>query len=613
MGDALDRARPAPKVGRGAKHDEQRELPMLPAGCPVKPLGKSGQLCYYLDEAGQMIALSPRDHGKLHIQNLFGRRGGLVHDYWPRFGAPDKATGEPKVTGWMPEKAAEILMSAAAHAGMFDPQGKVRGRGAWRDVGGELILHCGDKVYRGGLPSGMGWEDPDLIDGYVYPTAPAMPRPDPGPCDHSAGSELLNLLRCWYWERDKIDPYLLLGYIVAAPFGGALDWRPHVWVTGDSACGKSTLEKKLLQWLFEGASLRTHQATEAAIRQVLGNQTLPVFFDELEAEANNDRAQKVIALARLASSEGVIFRGGSDHRATEFTARSCFYFSSILLPAMSPQDRNRMAILELKAVPAGAREPMIDRQRILELGKQLRRRVVDQWPRYDETLSAYRSALGRSGHKGRSQDQFGTLLAFADLVLYDGGPGSSRDGDIDGSALDHWGEALAATTLAETSGNVSDSELACEFLTGCMLQLRGGDEPEPFSRLLERALGRRGAQQIDVDKARTTLENHGLRLVTPIAPVEAGKDWGARDPQLGEPIYLAIASNHEALARLFRDQNWAKGVWSQTFGRVIWHDAKFPDSPPLTAIKRVQVRFAGKGRKATLVPIGALLDAEGGE
>jgi hypothetical protein len=96
---------------------------------------------------------------------------------------------------------------------------------------------------------------------------------------------------------------------------------------------------------------------------VLGKQTLPVFFDELEAEANNDRAQRVIKLARLASSEGVIFKGGSDHRATEFVARSCFYFTSILMPHMLSQDRNRMAILELKPIPNKAREPMLDRPR----------------------------------------------------------------------------------------------------------------------------------------------------------------------------------------------------------------------------------------------------------
>jgi hypothetical protein len=417
---AVERARPAPRVGRGRKEEEQRELPWLPAGCPVKPLGKSGQLCHYLDEQGQLISLNPRDHGKTHIQSLFGRRSGLVHEYWPRFGKPDKDTGEPTVTGWMPEKAAEILQAACAHAGLFDLQGKVRGRGAWRGPAGELVIHHGDKIYRSGGVLDRPWEDPDLIDGYVYPTAPAMPRPDPSHVDDQPGVEILKLLRCWHWERDKIDPYLALGFIAHAPFGGACDWRSHLWVTGDSATGKSTLEKKLLAPIFDGLSLRTHDATEASIRQILGKQTLPVFFDELEAEANSDRGLRVIKLARLASSEGVIFRGGSDHQATEFVARSCFYFTSILMPAMLAQDRNRMAILELKPIPRGAREPMLERAKIVELGAQLRRRVIDQWERFDATLAAYRRALAAVGHSGRSADQFGTLLAFADLLLYDG-------------------------------------------------------------------------------------------------------------------------------------------------------------------------------------------------
>jgi hypothetical protein len=585
---AIEAARPAPRVGRRGKEEEQIEMPLLPAGCPIKPLGKSGQVCHYLDEQGQLISLPPRDHGKTHIQSLFGRRSGLVHEYWPRYGKPDKQTGEPTVTGWMPELAAEILQAACAHAGLFDLQGKVRGRGAWRSAEGELIIHHGDKVYRAGSAPGFAWEDPDLIDGYVYPTAPAMPRPDVAPVDDSAGVFLLSLLRSWYWERPKIDPYLLLGFIAAAPFGGALDWRPHVWTTGDSATGKSTLEKKLLAPLFEGLSLRTHDATEASIRQVLGKQTLPVFFDELEAEANNDRALRVIKLARLASSEGVIFRGGSDHHATEFVARSCFYFTSILLPPMLTQDRNRMAVLELKAIPDSAREPMLERSRMLELGKQLRRRVIDQWDRYDATLSAYRRVLvTQGGHSGRSADQFGTLLAFADLLLYDGP-------EPEPEVLADWADMLKASDLAETADNRSDAEEAIEFLTGFPLQLRGGDEPQPISRFIERGLGKgRGGLDPDGDiaRARATIENHGLKLV------KLTDKGGAAEPKAGEiPTHLAIANSHEALARLFRDKRWAQGVWSQTFARV-------PG-----AVRRVQVRYSGdKGRKATLVPIAALL------
>lgn len=595
VGQALDAARPAPRVGKGKKDDGQRELPLLPAGCPVVPCGKTGQLCHYLDEAGQLVSLKPgTEHGRGHIENLFGRQSHLLatEAYWPKYSAKVDNEGNRIIDGFKAEVAARVLMSACAHEGILDLQGRVRGRGAWRAPDGELVIHHGDKVYRTGSAPGFAWEDPGKVDGFIYPAAQAMPRPEINPVDDSAGVELLKILRCWHWERPKIDPYLLCGFIAHAPFGGACDWRSMLWVTGDRATGKSTLEKKLLQWLFEGMSLRTHQATEAAIRQVLGNQTLPVFFDEIEADANNDRARKVIELARLASSEGVIFRGGADHRATEFVARSCFYFSSILVPPMMPQDRSRMAILELKPIPAEAREPMIERQRILDLGAQIRRRVIDQWHRFDATLAAYRRALAGVGHSGRGADQFGTLLAFADLLLYDGP-------EPEPAALADWADTLKASDLAEVADSASDSEEACQFLTGCMLQLRGGDEPRPISRFLERGMGRSGLDQGDTDRARDTLENHGLKLVV-------ATDTGAREPKAAErPTHLAIANSHDALARLFsqsagkREQRWADGVWSQTFGRVEG------------AVKRVQVKFAGdRGRKATLVPIGALLDQE---
>jgi spore germination protein YaaH len=116
-----------------------------------------------------------------------------------------------------------------------------------------------------------------------------------------------------------------------------------------------------------------------------------------------------------------------------------------------------------------------------------------------------------------------------------------------------------------------------------------------------------------VNKARTRLENHGMKLVVAVPPAGDGKPWGAREVKAGDKpadMYLAIANKHEALARLFKDQRWASGVWSQTFARVRLTD---DDGNVIAEAKRrVQVRMAKKSTKATLVPIAALLDAEEG-
>jgi hypothetical protein len=194
------------------------------------------------------------------------------------------------------------------------------------------------------------------------------------------------------------------------------------------------------------------------------------------------------------------------------------------MPAMLAQDRNRMAILELKPIPPEAREPMLERAAIVELGKQLRRRVIDQWDRYDATLVAYRRALALTGHSGRSADQFGTLLAFADLLLYDGPEPEPEVLTI--------GPMRCAADLAETADNRSDADEAIDFLTGYPLQLRGGDEPQPISRFIERAIGK-GVLAIedpmsDVARARATLENHGLKLV------KLTDKGGAAEPKAGE-------------------------------------------------------------------------------
>jgi hypothetical protein len=576
---ALGNPTPAPRVGRPPVGGslEEPEFPLLPAGCPVVPLGKLGQVCWYLDEQRQLIGLDPQKHAKQHIRSLFGRRSDLCDDYWPRIN--DK--GEPKGHGqWHPEIAADILQRACAFAGIFDPQGRVFGRGAHRGKDGELILHCGDVVYVAAEQS--GYQQPGVIAGDVYPTAPAIPRPEAIEQGTGPGEQLLAYYRAWHWARVLVDPMLLLGWTGCAIVGGALPWRPHAWITGSSATGKSTLQDGLRD-LFDGGALHTADATEASLRQLLKQQTLPIFFDELEASEDPRKQKAVIGLARLASSGGEIFRGGQDHEGHTFKAKTCFLFSSILMPPMLQQDRNRLAILELEKIPKGAAAPVIDSAELRLLGRQLRRRLIDQWPRFDVLLAKYRSALAEVGHGGRSQDQFGTLLAIADLLLYD---------VADDAVIEEAASWVAADSLAEKATDLPDEEECVNHLASSILRTRGGDEPEPIARHIRTAL------QPEGDKARERLENIGLRIVD--AKLGEGGTVGVAKPgtaaATGE-LFLAIANSGTALEQIFERTRWVEGGWSQALRRV--------DG----AHKRAKVRFAGaRPVWSTLIPLSSILE-----
>jgi len=549
--------------GRGGKI-KRRELP---EGCPVTPLGTYNGMFFYLDAVGQLRDLKARDHGGKDLLALFAPRTDILYSTWPRMNA------DGDITGWRPELAAEELMNACAHAGVWNAMDKVRGRGAWQDESGGLILHVGDAVMMGGQ-----WRATGQHGAHVYPAAPAVARPVDGRAGSAAIEELLTLLKSWRWKRPGLDPFLLLGWLACAKFGGALDWRPLAWVTGDKGTGKSTLHK-LLEGLMGGAMLYSSDPSEAGIRQTLGNQTLPVMVDEAEPEADNRKLLLLVKLARQASSGGKIVRGGSDHNAQSFVARSCFLLSSILMPPLQGQDRSRMAVLELLPLPPGAAEPQLSADWMRNVGAVIGRRLLDGWVRWPATLAAYRAMLKEVGHGGRGADQFGTLLAAADLLISDTVPTLDAVRDMAGM--------LGADLLAETAHDESDGEKCLAHLLTSSVLLDGGARPQTVGWWIGRAAKElEPSTELEPDKkAEAALNVLGLR----VHEDKKGAKW------------VAVAAAHQGLAKLFANSHWqstsgAAGVWGQSLGRL-------PG-----ALTQQTVRFGGKAMKCIRLPLALARD-----
>lgn len=581
------------RAGKGAGAWDGAPVAKLPPLCPVTPLGKDGDNSYFVDTLGQLRTVNVNKWGKKVILDLFAETPNYVTWAWPRF------SKEGNINGVEVDDATSCLLKSASERGLFHPVDRVRGRGAWAvKATGEFLWHSGEtlwKVERGrlvGVPAGAE------VDGVFYPRRPPLLDPWQQPVGHddTPAHELLAAFRCWQWERPKLDPVLLLGWIGCALASGALGWRPALFVTGDRGQGKSTLQA-IIKDIIGDALHATADTTPAGIYQRIKQDSLPVAVDELEADADNRRAMGVIKLARLAASGAVMFRGGSEHEGVEFQARNCFFFSSINPPPLGPQDRSRMALLNLRKLDQGGRAPAIAGA-IDTFGRQLLRQIMDGWEVFERELENWKDAMRAAGLDGRAQDTYGTLLAMATLLL---GHAAIEAAGIP-IAADHaaeLGEFVALATAAERADQVDNWRSCLEHLLQSAIEAWKGGEKPTIGRVLD-ALESNEEPENEIGGAlkwaRARLEAAGLGIVPRSKVVPGADGWCLAVPTGPSP----------QLGKIYGGTVWGAGVWAHALKQgpadIVLRDWK----PGVVKINRVAVR-------CVLIDLAAFDRETGGE
>lgn len=568
--DAAAREKRVAPAGARGKHPTTSEV--MPDQCPVTPLGFNGTLRYYLDAEYRVVELAPDKHVRTHILGLFHG-----DDAWLRSVARwQRKNDQGTITGWKPEIVAADMLAGCRERGQWDIDARGRGRGAWKGDHDELIIHTGRRIWvfaKCGTPWDTALElNPGLIDGYVYSADPSAGVPAPRDTGTNPGDEIHTLLNTWTWKRGIIDPVLMLGWIGAAMIGGALDWRVMVWLTGDFGTGKSMLQK-LVKLLLEDTLISLADTTGAGIWQKLKTQTLPVAIDEVEAQEDNRRMLDVVRLARIAASGGQLSRGSDQHTAVTFTLRSCFLFSSILIPPVTAADRSRMAVLDLLDLRPDTPEIHLDPAVMRDLGQRLRRRMIDQWGRFELTLARYKRDLKQLGHRDRGADVFGTLLTCADILLF----GDFPEQESAASWLLH----MAPLDLAETADEERDHTQCLRHLLGMPIDAYRSGERANLGEWINRAVGRMARDEIS--EARRVIAKFGVRI-----HVEE------------KTLSVAVANHHVAMHGFFDKTRWStprgmKGVWTQALGRL-----------PGARQSEVPLYFGGANSRATLIPVALI-------
>lgn len=316
----------------------------------------------------------------------------------------------------------DAILQASHRKGVFDPSNQ-RGRGAWRDDG-RMVLHTGYHL----VVDGETLRIPDFNkeSRYVYELDHPLPGAADDPLTDEEGQAIVDLALSFRWTR-KASGLLLAGWAALAPFSGALQWRPHVWVTGGAGTGKTTLINEFVFPLLNGYDLFAQgNSSEAGIRQKLRFDALPVIFDESEQNDQREsaRMQAVLALMRQSSSESAArtYKGTTGGNSMDFLVRSMFCLSSIQVGIKHQADRERLAVLALRPKresddAAGEWKVLKEQLYMLKrdgtLPGRLMRRSLDLLPITLQNIDTFATAGAKKFGSQRDGDQYGTLLAGA--------------------------------------------------------------------------------------------------------------------------------------------------------------------------------------------------------
>ncbi len=371
---------------------------------PFKIMGHNMGQYYYLPRGSkQMVALTPGGHTKNNLYELAPKA------WWEEGFKKDRG----KDVDW--DYAVNALLQTSQKIGIFKPESMIRGAGVWIDEG-RVVIHCGDRLLVDGKPM-----DPFMIGSrYVYQAAEKIFEIDPEPLESIEAVKLRKICEAPTWEN-PLSGTLLAGWLVMAPLCAALDWRPHIWVTGESQAGKSFVLNKVMMPMIDIICLRlSGGTTEPAIRQLLQWDGRPVVLDEMETENQRDdiNVQQILMLARKSSSGDRIAKGSQDGQGVVYSVRSMFAFASINPSIKQRADESRVSMLYLRRnrapdaeqqfqdLKAFAKETLTEKY-----ARQLLARTVSNIKVIMKNSETFTDAAATVLRDRRAADQIGPMLA----------------------------------------------------------------------------------------------------------------------------------------------------------------------------------------------------------
>lgn len=496
-------------------------------------LGFDHGLYYYLPRgSNQIVALRARQHVESELYALADAT------WWET----SRYSNSGKVA-W--KSAASDLVCRQHLVGIYNAS-RLRGRGAWWDKD-HAVVHVGDKIIINGTDLPLSTPSK-----YVYESSLPYPISPENPLDRKSAYALIDICKLISWEK-PINAYYLAGWTALAPVGGALNWRPHVWVVAAAESGKSTIVRDIVGRILSGIAIGSQSCTtEPAIRGELNNGSLPVIFDEAESKSKTEklRMDAVVGLARAASTEGgdPIMKSNPDGTVRKTYIRSMFLFSSISYPLTKPEDMRR--ITPLGIIKDGNLEryeklkALIARKLTDEFCARFSARSIKMIPIIRTNARIFASVLVNKFNSQGLGDQYGMLLAGAwslfsdDIVTLDTASKWITEQDMSGAWIEQKIEHSEDTDESQCLSRIKEHVIRA--------QSKSGPVDRSVAELADVAAERSQDDILSAGMAADILGRHGIR---------------------SNADAIIISVSHAGVAGILKDTQWARN-WSRILRRL---------------------------------------------
>lgn len=537
---------------------------------------------YFPASKKQVIEVSSTQHGGAKMLSL----GPL--SYWEQaFPKGGKARG----VDWM--EAANFMFRLQERIGVYNPENQ-RGFGCWIDDG-RVVYHLGNKLYA----NNRLYELNEFKSRYIYELSYHTEEFVDNPLSNKEAGILMDGVMDKLYFTQEISKYYLSGWIVCAQICGALDWRPHIQITGPAGSGKTTIFNDIIEPILGHNLISVESSTtSAALSGLLKSDTLPVKFDEFEGKGRINRKQVdgVFEFLRQASSESnsVIAKGTPGGRAILYRGRTCAALSGITVNMQGRADLDRITIIRLKNIrnakgdeKKGVDESYRKMQEVMsqtftkDWGARFRSRIIGLIPTIRANAKTFKEAVAAYRGIGdqRMGDQLGTLLAGSYAI--------KSNNEISLKDAKKWVEAQDFTEHIEMSEQSDEMELLDNILSSVIShrnEKRSIRELYQMLRTREKLNEDGFTGSSDATKQRrqeihNTLARHGLRF----------------DDKTNS---LSIANKHPALASALEATNISSN-WGEILERI--EGVK----------KEKSVRFFdGSRKKAVVIPESIIVGKE---